>query len=340
MRGVLGHCSNRLVRAVVAGAMILSIPAASASPIDLPPAQFAWHPEMAREGPVVVVVSLDEQRAYVYRNGIRIGVSSVSSGRSGYPTPTGVFAILQKEREHYSNRYDNAPMPFMERLTWDGVAVHGGHVPGYPASHGCIRLPVAFAERLFEITRRGQIVVVAQSGSAPVTTVHPALLAPVTPTGAVADLPPPGERSLLDGAPEEGPVTVLIGIRDKVVLVLRNGIAVGSALLTVDDEFAWTGTVLLVVEPGLDAAPSHLDSRRPRHKWTMYPIDSEGPAPTVDALSGKLHVRDDVARALYDLLTPGTSIIVTTSPLLGSSSIGTSRETVLDTDPAGVMLSH
>ena len=105
--------------------------AKESAPVDLPPSQlkpgeFIWSPQAVPAGPLVMVISLDEQRAYVYRNGLRIGVSTVSTGKKGYETPTGVFTILQKKKDHKSNLYDDAPMPFMQRLTWDGVALHAG----------------------------------------------------------------------------------------------------------------------------------------------------------------------------------------------------------------------
>ncbi len=95
------------------------------------PGEFIWTPEAVPAGPVVMVISLDEQRAYVYRNGLRIGVSTVSSGKQGKETPTGVFTILQKQKEHKSTLYNAAPMPFMQRLTWDGIALHAGNLPGF-----------------------------------------------------------------------------------------------------------------------------------------------------------------------------------------------------------------
>ena len=91
------------------------------------------------------MVSIPQQRAYVYRGGTLIGVTTVSTGRPGHDTPTGRFEILEKRREHFSNLYNNAPMPFMQRLTWDGIALHAGQIPGRPASHGCVRLPLEFA---------------------------------------------------------------------------------------------------------------------------------------------------------------------------------------------------
>ena len=112
---------------------------------------------------VVVLVSIPRQELHVYRGGVRIARSSISSGKPGHDTPEGVFPILQKKRMHHSNLYDDAPMPFMQRLTWGGVALHSGRNPGYPASHGCIRLPKQFAAKLFAVTDVGTPVVVGSS---------------------------------------------------------------------------------------------------------------------------------------------------------------------------------
>lgn len=122
--------------------------------------EFVWAPEGAAEGPVEIVISLADQQALVFRGGTLIGASSISSGREGYESPIGRFQILQKRRDHRSNRYNSAPMPFMQRLNWYGVALHGGHVPDRPASHGCIRLPMAFARHLYGATELGTFVFV------------------------------------------------------------------------------------------------------------------------------------------------------------------------------------
>jgi predicted permease len=119
-----------------------------------------------RDGMVLVVVDLSAQRATVYRGGRPVAITTVSTGSTGRETPTGVFPILAKEKMHRSNLYNDAPMPFMQRLTWHGVALHAGQIPGYPASHGCVRLPKAFAEQLFGVTSRGNLVVVADDASA------------------------------------------------------------------------------------------------------------------------------------------------------------------------------
>ena len=132
--------------------------AAAAASRTLEAGQFVWQPEMATSGAVEVVVSIPQQRAYVYRGGTLIGYTTVSTGRPGHRTPTGRFEILEKRREHYSNLYNNAPMPFMQRLTWGGIALHAGHIPGTPASHGCVRLPLEFSRLLFGVTQRGSTV--------------------------------------------------------------------------------------------------------------------------------------------------------------------------------------
>ncbi|MGJ3629261.1 L,D-transpeptidase family protein [Sphingomonas sp. MMS24-JH45] len=105
-----------------------------------------------------VLVSIPDQRAYVFRGERMIGAATVSTGTDDRPTPTGAFTILQKAAAHRSNLYDDAPMPYMQRLTWDGVALHAGRNPGFPASHGCVRLPTAFAARLFAATELGATV--------------------------------------------------------------------------------------------------------------------------------------------------------------------------------------
>lgn len=134
-------------------------------PAVMAPGDYEWAPERSLAGDVVVVVSLPQQLVHVYRGGVRIARSTISSGKPGHDTPTGVFTILQKKKMHHSTLYDDAPMPFMQRLTWDGVALHAGRLPGYPASHGCVRLPSQFAELLYGVTNHGGVVVVADDAS-------------------------------------------------------------------------------------------------------------------------------------------------------------------------------
>lgn len=149
-----------------------------AEPQKLKPGEFVWQPDRAPAGVVVLIVSIPEQLVHVYRNGVEIGVSTCSTGKPGHRTPTGVFTILEKDRKHVSSIYKGAQMPNMERLTWTGIALHAGNLPGYPASHGCIRLPLEFSARLYEITHLGVIVIIADERTQPASVVHPGLMLP------------------------------------------------------------------------------------------------------------------------------------------------------------------
>ena len=115
----------------------------------------------------MLVVSLDAQKLDIYRGIKHISSAKISSGMPGYDTKMGVFSILEKKRRHHSNLYSGAPMPFMQRLTRSGTALHAGAIPGYPASHGCVRLPYSFAPKLFEMTSVGQNVVVTRGRPVP-----------------------------------------------------------------------------------------------------------------------------------------------------------------------------
>src|SRR5262245_35265653 len=175
-----------LIIAFVAGLLVVERPIAFAETFTegvrvspesatLKPGEYVWEPERAPDGPLRIVASVTEQVAYVYRNGIRIARSSVSTGRPGHRTPTGVFTILEKEVHHTSSIYKGAEMPYMERVTWSGIALHAGDLPGYPDSHGCVRLPLEFSKLLFRVTMKGATVIIADQHSAPAETVHPGL---------------------------------------------------------------------------------------------------------------------------------------------------------------------
>jgi hypothetical protein len=136
--------------------------------------------------PIMAIVSLRNQQITVYDANGWILRAPVSSGQQGRETPAGIFSVIQKEAEHYSNLYDDAYMPHMQRITWSGIALHGGVLPGHPASHGCVRMPYDFAQRLFGVTRLGMRVIVAPSDVAPVEIVHPALFPTRPGAGTIA----------------------------------------------------------------------------------------------------------------------------------------------------------
>lgn len=151
-------------------AALLPMPAVAQEPaamaveraaVAMRPGDYRWADDPALPGPVSIVVSVPMQMAFVYRGERLIGATTVSTGKPGKMTPIGEYTILEKRPFHRSNLYNNAPMPFMQRLTWDGVALHAGNLPGFPASHGCIRIPTAFAQKLFNVTQLGgQVAVV------------------------------------------------------------------------------------------------------------------------------------------------------------------------------------
>ena len=164
----MGSAVARTMRAVAVGlALCVAVPAAAqqvladgAEEILLRNGQWTWIEDAAYQpaggaSGITILISIPGQVAYVYRDGVLIAASTVSTGKPGKTTPAGEFTILQKRVHHRSNLYSNAPMPFMQRLTWDGIALHAGKLPGYPASHGCIRFPMEFAKRLFAITALG-----------------------------------------------------------------------------------------------------------------------------------------------------------------------------------------
>jgi hypothetical protein len=293
--------------------------ATESSPVDTPlaalaPGDFIWEGAIERDGPVVVVVSLPEQMAYVYRNGVRVGVSTVSTGKPGHGTPTGVFTILNKDKNHHSATYGNAPMPYSERLTWDGVALHAGGLPGYPSSHGCVHLPSVFAEQLFGITHKGTTVVIADESTAPREVVHPAVLAPVE---ALSGSPEPGQtlgfaedwRLEPERAPA-GPLTLVISGADQRAVLLRDGLEIGRAKVRVRDDGRPLGTHAYSMLGTTAAGHSRWSAiGLPRHAGEARDDAHDDPLARIDAPRG-------FSEGLARLLEPGTTVLVTDAPVL------------------------
>ena len=265
----------------------------------LQPGEYLWAPQLAPGGPVLVIVNRATQRLVVYRNGVPIGISTVSTGRPGYRTPTGVFTILQKREEHYSSTYDNAPMPFMQRLTWRGVALHAGQLPGYPASHGCIRLPRDFARLLFGVTEVGMTVVITDSARLPAVAPEPALLL-VQSRGTRPAATPVWrpERS------PRGPVSIVLSGADRRIVVLRNGIAIGSAPVEIDRPIIRAEAfVLRALEP---AGP----------QWLRLPLPGQDAGEPVRPEDRQHYRVPEVFRAaVRSALQPGATLIVTPDAL-------------------------
>ena len=316
---------------LIAAAMALAFPA-SAQQVDrgdrtilgtvasLKNGQFVWAPELSTAGPALLVVNLETQKAIFFRNGVPIGATTVSSGKEGYETPTGVFTILQKNKEHYSRTYDNAPMPNMQRLTWRGIALHAGNLPGYPASHGCIRLPTKFSSLLFGATELGMTVVITSIPAVPIGSDAPAV-AMMTPA-----LPASLSSAAYEWHPERSPanadsmVSVVISAADGRAVVMRNGVEIGSAPVRVTGEIKPMAYVLRA----WDASGQH---------WLKLQFAGAGQGMEVTAEEGKRF--EAPAKFRYDVATvlrPGSVVIVTPESLRAGST--GSSATVIEEDPA------
>lgn len=276
---------------------------------QLEPGEWVWAPQISPEGPVVVYVDLSRQVANIYRNGVRIGVSTVSTGKPGHETPTGIFKILQKDRWHHSSTYNNAPMYFQERLTWDGVALHAGGLPGYPESHGCIHLPYAFAEELFGTTTMGGTVIVQGRAGAPIKIPAVGVLTPASVDGIPADYRPLGEDVPYRWRPEaspEGPVSIVISTSDNLAVVLRNGIEIGRSRIELDGPPTDTKVATLTI----DAAG--------QHHWSLVALPGHGEdaGHGLDAtVMNRLRMPHGFLTRVRAIMGAGTHVLITHSPI-------------------------
>ena len=330
---------SRLVATLFGCALLLAASATAAttpfwgakqsSPVELDPnslrpGEFIWAGDVIPAGPIVVVVSLRTQLAFVYRNGIRIGVTKVSAGKAGHSTPTGVFKVLQKDATHRSSIYNDAPMPYTQRLTWGGVALHAGGVPGYPTSHGCIHLPSEFARRLFEVSPMGMVVVVSDEESESPGVQSLSRLAPIdAETGREVERPAlaPGEEERWQPeASPSGPVTIVVSASDRGVIVFRNAIEIGRAKFELRDPGQPLGLhayVLLengrpageYVPTGALGAPRWMAVSLPGHdvpKGQMLDL----------TVAERVVLSRDFVLKVRSVIAPGDALVVTDVPLL------------------------
>lgn len=331
-----------LLQAAPAAAEVPFWGAKDSSPIGTPaaqlrPGEWYWGGLSKGWGPMAVIVSLTEQRAYAYRNGILIGVSTVSTGKPGHETPTGVFTILQKDKDHRSNLYNSAPMPYQQRLTWDGVALHAGGLPGYPESHGCVHLPSEFARLLFENSSMGMVVVISKAGVSPDALVHPQPLSPIDPsTGADLQAPALASGEAYSWHPEaapQGPISMVLSDADQQLVVYRDGIEIGRARAQVRDLPPDFGTQVYLAGQGFMPMPlpGLPDVRMPN--WLHVGIN--GDASSREAVApgsiGRVEVAPAFLRQLLPQLMPGAALVVTTRPVLESTTGRTQQ--VIDAEP-------
>ncbi len=327
-------------------------------PTNLKTGDFTWQPERSPSGPVAIIVSLPEQQVYVYRNGVEIAVSTCSTGKPGHSTPTGVFTILQKDKHHHSSTYNNAPMPNMNRLTWGGIALHAGKLPGYPASHGCVRLPMEFSERLFGITHLGTPVIIANAHSAPADIVHPGQILsadaraefahvedakartpasahPVSQVAAASEVPTP-RINPRDEAPAEPAVAevvpataILVSSVDQRIIVMDNGEIVAEGTATIDQPDDPLGHHVFVLS-NVNDTDDHLHWHTFGYQHEIGPDADAADLDTIHRIKGE-HV---VIEAIRTRMHPGT-VMITVDQSLHEDTRSVRDFTVITTEDVG-----
>jgi hypothetical protein len=281
-------------------------------PAELQPGDWIWNGDAAPSGPVAVIVSLTEQRAYVYRDGILIAATTVSTGKPGHETPVGVFTILQMDKYHRSSTYNSAKMPYQQRLTMDGVALHAGGLPGYPESHGCVHLPTEFARLLFDASHMGMTVVVAQEGRSPEDLVHPSAMLPVdAASGAETPYIPLADGESFRWQPEaspEGHVSILLSGADRRIHVFRNGVEIGRARIEITEPDRPLGTHVYVAKRGSGQAP----------RWFGVGVagnEAEADRPLTSEAMNRVRLSREFVAKVFPLLETGVTLMVTDEPV-------------------------
>jgi hypothetical protein len=315
------------------------------------------------QDPLQIIISIADQRVSLYDNGGLIARSSVSTGTQRHPTPLGVFSVISKQRWHRSNLYSAAPMPYMQRITWSGIALHAGVLPGYPASHGCIRLTNGFATRLWHLTKRGTRVIIAHDDVQPVEITNPHLFKPKPASGSTesrtatvpansintpaatdeaANLQVPG--SVPTGVAPQKVVPISVFVSRKLrKLFVRQGFTplfdvpvkiqnpeepLGTHVFTAM-EFQNEGAAirLTVVSIPEELPRMSRDSDKEREAPAKQIIESTLPVPLPDKANtvlDRIEIPQDVVERICELLTPASSLVI--------SDHGISHETRKDTD--------
>lgn len=301
-------------------------------PYELKPGEYTWHPERTGEGPVAIIVSLPEQLVFVYRNGIRVASSTCSTGKPGHSTPTGVFTILQKDKNHHSATYDNAPMPNMNRLTWSGIALHAGNLPGYPASHGCVRLPLDFSGLLFGITHVGTAVIIANAATQPADVTHPGMTlsnyAEHEFDTVVGHLDK-NHQTRQAAAPESTPLTLaaVISSAEKKGYLFENGNLVATGDVVIADPTVPLGSHMFVLSRPDDGTKGLV--------WhaMSYAADKGAPAaPTNIDVIKRIRAAPAFITAMQARMHPGMTLVLTDAP--AAEATRTANGFVIVTDDA------
>jgi hypothetical protein len=310
-------------------------------------------PEAPPKGPLQIIISIADQKISLFDNGALIARSSVSTGTQGHPTPLGVFSVISKQRWHRSNIYSAAPMPYMQRITWSGIALHAGVVPGHPASHGCIRLKNDLAIRLWHLTKRGTRVIIARDVVQPVAITNPHLFQPKALSGSpefqaatVAGKSTPVSNAVATslqvpssasagGAPKKMvPISVFVSRKLSKLFVRQGFSPLFDAAVKIESPEEPLGTHVYTA--------MEFQSEGAAIRWTVVSIPDEFPrkkereapmkqtilsVPSPDkanAALNRIEIPQDTVERISELLTPSSSLII--------SDGGISHETGKDTD--------
>lgn len=330
-RAVLGWLAGGAAAAVASEALAERYKAS----VSLKPGEFIWRPEAGPDGAVVVITSIPEQLVHVYRGGAEIGVSTCSTGRPGHRTPTGVFTILEKERKHVSSIYKGAQMPNMERLTWTGIALHAGNLPGYPASHGCIRLPAKFSQLLYEVTHLGVVVIIADERTQPANVTHPGLFlsrSAEAEARAVAGHVSTKKAHTAWEATVRYPITsVVISRNDGMAFVSQNGVLSGSYPVGFADVRKPIGThSYSLVGPAADGSGL---------LWLAFGLGNSSTDAHVlhwrgdEAMRRVMFHNEAHAQALAMQFHPGSTLLITDAPAHPKSRKTPRNFSVIASDP-------
>ena len=287
--------------------------------------------QIAPKGPLIISISIANQHLTVFDQGVAVAHAPVSTGMAGHPTPMGVFSVIQKQKWHESNIYSGAPMPFMQRITWSGVAMHAGVLPGYPASHGCIRMPHDFAVRLYGMTKMGARVFVTRNDVTPVDFASARLFAPRPPEEVQATAPSEpakpadGRAGEPDATPELVPAKVVQSAKAVVVANAEGGsIPIEAAkpdVQTPDSVHAEGAVVSATTDAG----------EAPKASPDQPPASEQSPSSSIvsDDAPAPADVPLPVARPQIPPLKPGP-ISIFISKKLGKLFVRKGFETVFD----------
>lgn len=279
---------------------------------NLKPGEWSWYPQRSTSGPVAIIVSLSDQLAFVYRNGVRIAVSTVSTGRKGYRTPTGVFTVLRKEKMHRSHAYHNAAMPDSQ-FFFRGCALHAGGLPGYPSSHGCVHLPRAFADRVFQITHHGTPVIVTNERSGVGSLRHAGLVLTASDLKQIETMTSHVHGKSLpvdNGGSNPSALSIVASSADRKLIVLKNGQKFLESPIRISNHGALTGTHVYLLK-GIDPSRKHFN-------WVAIGLGS-GHEGRVDqqrelAASGNLIIPPNIYHVISENLHPGATMMLTDLP--------------------------